>query len=468
MNRQVDYDADVLIIGGGPGGYVAAIRAAQLGGKVILVERDTVGGTCLNRGCIPTKALLHSTEYLNVPKEAAKAGIEIKYHSINLTKLAENKNNVVRQLVRGVEYLLKENRIEVIKGEGRFISANIVEIASPQGYVRKKAKSVIIATGSKTAALPVPGSHLVQVVNSDQALNPQKIPSSIVIIGGGAVGLEFAFIYRNLGAEVAVVEMMPRLLPQMDTEIVEILEKILTKRSIKVFTAAKMERIEESSKGKVNLALSSPRGSFNLAAEQVMTAVGRVPETSGLNLEEVGIKTGNSKITVNKYMETTVKGVYAIGDAVGGILLAHVASAEGIVAAENALGMKSEMDYKVVPSCIYTAPEMAGVGLTEQTARERGYRIKIGKFPFTALGKAVAIGSSDGQVKIIAEERTGEILGVHIIGERATDLIAEAALAMRLEATVEELTATIHAHPTMAEAISEAAHAAGNRAIHLP
>lgn len=459
---------DVLVIGGGPGGYVAAIRAAQLGASVILAEQDKLGGTCLNRGCIPTKALLHSCEYADMAEAAAQAGVKLRYEGIDLAKLMQYKNRVVEQLVGGVNYLVKKNKIQLIHGKGRLVDSQTVEIQTPAGIIRKKARNIIVATGSRAAKIPIPGSDHPAVINSDQALSMEKAPKKIVILGGGAVGVEFAFIYRNLGAEVVVVEMMPQILPQMDGEIAALLETAMQKKQIAIYKSAKIESIK-ALKGGLAVEVSTGQGVKTLEADQVLMAAGRSPNTEELNLAGVGIQTNRKGIVVDERMATNVKGVYAIGDvAAGGMLLAHSASAEGMVAAENAMGGASKMDYKVVPGCIFSNPEVAGAGLTEKEAREKGYRVKIGKFPFSALGKAVALGKTQGLSKIVTEEETGEILGVHMIGERATDIIAEAALAMRLEATVGELTATIHAHPTFAEGLFESAHAVHNRSIHLP
>jgi dihydrolipoamide dehydrogenase len=458
--------ADLLVVGGGPGGYVSAIRAAQLGAKVVLVEKDKLGGTCLNWGCIPIKTLLHSTEYVLAPRQAARGGIALEYSGLDLKKLINHKESVVEQLRRGIGHLINKNKIQLITGMGRFVDPHTIEIKMNRGSFHIKAKNIIIATGSKAAVLPIPGYNHPAVINSDKALNMQTVPKRIVIVGGGAVGVEFAFIYSNLNANVTIVEMMPRLLPQMDEEVVTILEKVMKQRGIKIITGAKVECLEEIAGG-VGVCLSTTDGESRLKAEQVLAVTGRVPETEGLNLKGVGIETEQGRILVNKSMETNLKGIYAIGDVIGGYLLAHSASAEGMVAAENALGAKKEVDYRGVPRCIYVSPEIAGVGMTEKEAIESGYQVKLGRFPFSALGKAVATGCTEGLAKIVVEEKYDEILGVHLIGDRATDMIGEAALAIRLEATVEGLTATIHAHPTFSEALFEAAHSVNNRAIHL-
>jgi len=458
--------ARVLVIGGGPGGYVAAIRAAQLGGKVTLVERDKLGGTCLNRGCIPTKALLKSTSFFATAKEAADMGVNLKVEGYDLAKIRERKNRVVTQLVNGVQFLVKKNQIQLIEGNAKFVGPGAVEITTKDGHALSyKDCKIIVATGSKPAKLTLPGCDNQKVITSDDALKLESIPEKIAVIGGGAVGIEFALIYRNMGAEVTLLEMLPQLMPQMDAETVSVLEKSMKNRGITIYTGTRVDRIEDVPNG-VALSIDSPSGSKKLEVGQVLVAVGRVANTEGLELDISGIKTERGKIVVNEFLETSMPGVYAIGDVIGGIQLAHVASAEGITAAENALGGRSPINYKVVPGCVYSIPEMAGVGLTEKQARDQGYKVKVGKFNFTGSGKAIAVGATVGLAKVIADEKYGEILGVHIIGERATDLIAEAALAMKLEATVDEVTSTIHAHPTMSETLLEAALAVHGRSIH--
>ena len=453
---------DVVIIGGGPGGYVAAIRSAQLGGKVVLVENDKLGGTCLNRGCIPTKSLLHSTGYINVVNEAKKYGIDMTFNGYDIKKIISNKEQIVEQLVQSINYLVIKNKIELINGFGRIKDRNTVEIETAKGVIEKKTKNIIIATGSKSSIIKVPGYDNPSVINSDGALNINKVPKSIAVVGGGAVGIELAFVYQNLGAKVTIIEMMPQLLPNMDEDAVQILEIMLKE----ILKDAKLESITEKSDQLLNVEVLQSNVKKVLLKEQVLMATGRVPFTEGLNLESVGVKTEKGKILVNELLETNVKGIYAIGDVTGGILLAHVASAEAMVAAENCFGLSTKIDYKVIPACIYTTPEVAGVGLTEKQAIEKGYDVKVGRFNLLNSGKAVAIGATEGMVKIVADKKYGEILGVHIVGNRATDIIAEACVAMKLEATVEELISTIHAHPTISETFYEAALAVFNRSIH--
>lgn len=459
--------ADVIVIGGGPGGYPAAIRAAQLGGKVVLIERDSLGGTCLNRGCIPTKALIKSTEFALAAEEAHEMGIELSYNGYNLDRLRERKNKVVAQLVMGIDFLVKKRKIELLKGHARFVNQNTVEVnlGGSQTVIRK-AKKIIIATGSKSSPLKMENADLPAFITSDDALELKSIPKKIVILGAGAIGIEFAFIYRNLGCDVAIA-VRSKILRKLDQDVVAVLDRVMKKRGIKVYNGAQLQKINKAAEG-VSLDFATADGTLTLEADQVLVALGRDPETEGLNLEAAGVKTEKGCIVVNKSMETNVPGIYAIGDVTGGLLLAHVATEEGIVAAENAMGHSALMDYRVVPSCIYGIPELATVGMTEEEAKEAGYQVKTGKFPFNFSGKALAVGAPDGLAKIVADEESGEILGVHIVGERATDLIAEAAIAMKMEATVEEIIATIHAHPTMAETLMEAASAVQNRAIHLP
>lgn len=456
----------IIIIGGGPGGYVAAIRAAKLGRKVILIEKDKLGGTCLNRGCVPTKALLHSTEYLNMNKEVSKYGIKVDIQNFRLEYFIENKNAVVYQLVKGVEKLIKRNKIEYFMGEGILLDKNTVRIKMTSGKVEEKnAKNIILATGSVCSKIPIPGYENDGVITSDDALKMEKIPKSIVIIGAGAVGIELSYIYSNLGAKVTIVEMMQNILPSVDIEISTELEKSLTSRGIILIKNAKVERINKESEH-LEVVINSQGKKDYIQCEQVLMAIGRLAYTEELNIEGIGIKTEKGKICVNNKMETNIKGIYAIGDVIGGIQLAHVASAEAVVAVDNCYGRNKIMDYKVVPSCLYTIPEVASVGLTEKQAIEKKYNVKIGRFNIAGNAKAVATGVAEGMVKIITDEKYGEILGVHIIGERATDVIAEAAIAIQLEATVDELISTIHAHPTMTEIIFEAANDVYGMAIH--
>ncbi len=438
---------DLVIVGGGPAGYVAAIRAAQLGGKVILVERDTLGGTCLNRGCIPTKALLHSVEVLETARSGQSYGVNVGEVSIDFTKMLSHKNAVINTLVTGVRYLMRSNAIEVIKGSGRVISPTEVEVDAGRQQAVRAAK-IILATGSVPAAVPIPGVDGSGVITSSEALQLAEVPRSLLIIGGGAIGLEFATIFAKLGAVVTIVEMLPRIIPTEDQELSLALNRVLERGGIKVLTGTQVSRIEDGAEGGKLISVVSREGEQQLAAELVLVAVGRQPDIEGLGLEGLAVKTERGSIAVSDRMETSIAGIYAAGDVIGGIQLAHVASAEGEVAVENALGKNSVIDYRVVPRCIYTMPEVAAVGLTESQARAAGLNLKVAKFPFTANPRALILGQPDGFVKILSDAGSGEIFGIHIFGPQATELIAEAALAIKMEATVSEIAATIHAHLT--------------------
>lgn len=455
----------IIVIGAGPGGYVAAIRAAQLGAEVTIIEKGEVGGTCLNVGCIPTKTLLASVEVLSSIKEAAKFGIDVGEAVPDLARMMARKDKVVGQLRKGIEYLLKNKKIILMKGSGKILEPGKVEIVKDDGSKEElSAAKIIIATGSESAKpslFPFDGE---KIITSKEALSLEKIPGSLLIVGAGAIGVEFGCIFSALGTKVTIVEMLPQVLPTEDAEIARELEKQLKRKRIKVYTGTKIEAVD-SQQSAVHSTLSSGE---TIETEKVLVAVGRKLNSAGLGLEEVGIKMERGRIVVNEKLETNVAGIYAIGDVVGGTLLAHKASSEGIVAAENASGQDSVMDYRAVPGCIFTMPEVASVGLSEQKAKEAGHEIKIGRFPFRALGKALAVGQVEGMIKIVAEAESDEILGIHIIGPHATDLIAEGVLAIKAEVTVEELGNAIHAHPTLAEGIMEAAHALHGKAIHLP
>lgn len=438
---------DVAIIGGGPGGYTAAIRTAQLGGEVVLVEKDELGGVCATRGCIPTKTLLKSALLLDRIKNAEQFGIQTT-HSVDFKSMVNRKDAVVKRVVKGTEYLMRKNGVEVTRGEGKIAGANEVEVDGRT----LKARSIIIATGSSPVVLPIPGGD--SAMTSDEALRLNAIPESIAIIGGGAIGCEFACLYSMLGAEVTVVERMTQILPSFDAELAIRLERIFRGRGIGVVTNAKVAGIKG---GRVMV------GDETIEAEAVLASVGRIANTADLGLEDAGIALDRSNIRVDARMETSVSGVYAVGDVIGGNLLAQVASAEGAVAAENAMGGHSVMDYRVVPICVFTDPEIAQVGITEQAAARNG--VKTGRFPFIANGMALATGEKEGFVKVFSSTR-GNILGVQIIGPHATELIHEGALAIQLNATIDELSELIHAHPTFSEALKEASLDVWGKAIN--
>ncbi len=457
----------VLVIGGGPGGYVAALRAAQLGAEVTLVENKALGGTCLNVGCVPTKVLLNTTELYQTILRGARIGLKAENVSVDWPALQKRRQQIVRRLVTGVGFLLRKANCQVITGTARLDGSNSVIVTDADGQTTKlTADRIIIATGSEPVQLPLPGLDLPEVIYSDAALSLPEVPNSLLIIGGGVIGVELASVYQTLGTKCIVVEMLPQILPTMDEELTEGIKNRLTSLGIEIYTSSQVLSCEPTAGG-VTAKVKTPDKELEFTVSNVLAAVGRRPATSGLGLEEAGIQMERARITVDEYMQTSVPGIYAVGDAVGGVMLAHVAFAEGVVAAENALGTRKSIDYKTVPSCIYTQPEAASVGLTKKQALEAGYKIKVGRFPLIANGKALIEGL-DGFIKVIANERYGEILGVHILGPHATELIAEAALALKLEATVEELTATIHPHPSVSEAMAEAALAVDKIALHIP
>lgn len=456
--------AQVVVIGAGPGGYVASIRAAQLGASVVLVEKDKVGGTCLNRGCIPTKCLLASTHVLDVIREAEDFGVEVKGVQPNFSRMMERKEQVVAQLRQGIRQLLKANKVKFVKGEATLVSPRKIRVAGDQGTEEIEADKIIISTGSVPVKPPIFDFAHDAVLTSDEALKLGEPPKSLLIVGAGVIGLEFACVFSSLGTKITVVEMMDQVLPTEEKTVATQMQRILDRRGIVFHIQTRVEGIKEYSSNGVTATLDNGE---EIIAEKMLVSIGRRPNTRNLGLEDLGIDmdpAGN--IIVNNKMETNVKGIYAIGDAVGGIMLAHVASAEGIVAAENAAGHEATLDYSAVPSCVYTTPEVSSVGLTVDKAQAIGKKVKLGKFPFAACGKALTIGEDTGFVQVVVEEETDLVLGAQIIGPHATDLIAEVALAVRWGLTVEQISTTIHAHPTLAESIMEAAEAACGRAIH--
>lgn len=461
------HEIDVVIIGGGPGGYVAAIKAAHLGLKVVLIEKDKLGGVCLNRGCIPTKALVSTAEMLNHLQRAEEFGIQVKDYSFDFPAIMKRKDLITRRLSLGVEQLMKANQVRVIRGEGQIIEPGTVEAHDAEGQKEIiKSKNIIIATGSKVMRLPIPGIDSEGVITSDEALSLSELPSKIIIIGGGVVGIEFAGIFKALGVEVTVVEMLPRILLPIDEEIARKLTQILKRKGVEILTDCKVKEIKKGNQN-LEVMVSTSEGEKRLETEKVLLAAGRVPDLGGIDVQRLGIELDGKAIKVDEKMKTNIPGIYAVGDVVGKIMLAHVASREGIVAVENIAGKKTLMDYKVVPNCVFSMPEIASVGLTEEEARKDNDNIKISKFPFMANGKALGMGETEGMVKIIADGDTLELLGVHILGPHASDLIAEGTLALSMEATAEEIVNTIHAHPTLAEAVAEAAEGVTGKPIHL-
>ncbi len=465
----MEHEVDVCVIGTGPGGYVAAIRGAQLGLKVAVVEREELGGVCLNRGCIPTKAMLRSADLLTTFMHSADFGILAENVRVDYAKVLARKDKVVKQLVGGVASLLESNGVQVIRGSGRLVERRKVLITGAN-EAAISAKNVIIATGSEPASLPIKGASGSGVIDSDGALELREVPQSMLVIGGGAVGAEWANIFGAFGSQVTLVEMLPTLLPLEDEDMGRALARSLSRRGITVHTDAKLEEISDGDDGKKVGTLTLKDGKQErVAADMVLIGVGRKPNTEGLGLDDVGVKTDRRGfVEIDDHLRTSVPNVYAIGDVSGKQLLAHLASHQGITAMETIAGQDKTMDYKAVPSCTFTHPEVATVGLSEREARDKGYDVRVGKFPLAASGRAMTYGDTDGLVKVVADAKYGELLGVHIIGPSASDMIPEAVLGIRLEATLEDITGTIHAHPTMAESVMEAAWAASGAALHLP
>lgn len=462
-------NTEIAVIGAGPAGYIAALRASQLGAKVVVIEKCELGGTCLNRGCIPTKALLKSTEIYEVVKNASRFGVSTNGVSIDFAKAVARKDSVVKKLVNGVNYLLESSSIGVIKGAATFISQNEVEITKTNGQKQRLvAEKFIITSGSVPAVLPIPGIDSDDVITSEEALEITEPPESMVIVGGGVIGVEFATIFASLGTKVTIIEMMHQLIPAIDTEVAEALELTLKEQGVAIYLNSRVETISDSGERKALEFINGEGNKTTITSDKVLVSVGRRADIEGLGLERAGVKTEQGSILVDEYMRTNVLNIYAAGDITGGILLAHVAFEEGRLAAENALGHNTKIDYKAIPNCIFTRPEIASVGLSEEEAKQGGHQLKIGRFPFKANGKAVAMNETEGFVKIIADARYGEILGVHIMGPHATDLISEGTLAIKLEATLDEIIHTIHAHPTLGEAMVESALDADNMAFHIP
>ncbi len=459
---------DVAIIGGGPGGYVAAIRGAQLGGRICVIEKEELGGTCLNWGCIPTKALIASTSVLRYIKEAQHYGIHIKGDvEADFPAIMERKNKVVATNVQGVKATFKSYHINLIKGNASFLAPHRLKVTLPDGSTEEiEAEKVIIATGSVPAIIPAFPIDGKKIISSDEAVTMKEVPKSILIIGAGAIGCEFAFILHELGCQVTMVEMLAHAVPLEDIDTSRTMDRELKKRKIKLYCGIKVQHVKEDADGMMLATLESGE---QIRAEKVLVSIGRVFNVKGLDLDNAKVAQGKrGEILVNEHMETNVPGVYAVGDVIGGIMLAHVASKEGIVAVENALGKNKKMDYRVVPATIFTNPEIGSVGLKEREAREQGYEIRIGMFPYRALGKSHAMGEIVGQAKIIADAKTDKILGVHIVGAHATDLVHEGAIAIQHGITAQQLGDTIHSHPTLSEVLMEAAHDVHQIAIDMP
>ena len=463
---------DVVIIGSGPGGYVSAIRCAQLGFKTAIIEKySTLGGTCLNVGCIPSKALLSSSHHYEELQHFADHGIEVSGKvKVNLTKMIERKQAVVDQTSGGVKFLMDKNKVTVFEGLGSFEDATHVKVTKADGSSEViEAKNIIIATGSKPSSLPFIKLDKERVITSTEALKLPEVPKHLVIIGGGVIGIELGQVYLRLGAEVSVVEFMDRIIPGMDAGLSKELTKVLKKQGMKFYTSHKVQSVERKGKAVTVKAENAKGEIITLEGDYSLVSVGRRPYTDGLNAEKAGVNfTERGQVEVNDHLQTNVPNIYAIGDVVRGAMLAHKAEEEGVLVAEILAGQKPHIDYNLIPGVVYTWPEVAAVGKTEEQLKADGVAYKAGSFPFKALGRARAGGDTDGFVKILADAKTDEVLGVHMIGARCADLIAEAVTAMEFRASAEDISRMSHAHPTFAEAIKEAALAAtDNRALHV-
>lgn len=454
---------DLAVIGAGPGGYVAALRAAQLGAQVVLIERDQVGGVCLNQGCIPSKALLRSVEVYRLAREGRRFGVTAPEVKLDWRAAQSRKRKVVKGLAGGVERLLERAGVELVRGEARFVSPDAVVVDDGE---RIEARYFIVATGSRPTRPPIPGLDLPGVLDSQQVLEIEELPESICIIGGGAIGAEFATLFASAGVQVTLIEMLPRLLPMLDHSLGQGLQWSLERRRVEVLTGARVTGIEATDGG-LQITVLMGEGRRQVQAEKVISAVGRRPNVEELELGTAGVHYDRSGIAVDERMRTSVPTIYAIGDvAQGRWQLAHVASHEGIVAAENICGRRVRMRYNAVPACIFSSPEVASVGLSEEEARKQGYDVRVGTFDLNGNGKALADGATEGFVKVVAEGEVGQVLGVHAIGPHVSELIMEGVMAIALEVTLEELAASIHPHPTVSEALAEAALAVEGWAIH--
>ncbi len=459
---------DIIILGSGPGGYVTAIRASQLGFKVAVVEKENLGGICLNWGCIPTKALLKSAQVFNYLKHASEYGLTISSFDKDFSAVINRSRSVAEAMSKGVQFLMKKNKIEVIDGLGKVKLGKKVEVTKADGSKSEiSANHIIIATGARSRELPNLPQDGKKIIGYRQAMTLAEQPKKMIVVGSGAIGVEFAYFYNSMGTEVTIVEYMPNIVPVEDEDISKQFERSLKKEGINIMTNASVERVDTSGTG-VKAFVKTAKGEEVLEADIVLSAVGIKSNIENIGLEDVGISVDKDKIQVDAYYQTNVSGYYAIGDVVPGQALAHVASAEGILCVEKLAGLHVEpIDYGNIPGCTYATPEIASVGLTEKAAREKGLDIKVGKFPFSASGKAKAAGTPDGFVKVIFDAKYGEWLGCHMIGAGVTDMIAEAVVARKLETTGHEILKAIHPHPTMSEAVMEAVADAYGEVIHL-
>ncbi len=458
---------DVIVIGTGPGGYVTAIRASQLGLKTAVIEKESLGGVCLNWGCIPTKALLKSAQVFNYLKHAEDYGLKVKEYDKDFDAVVNRSRNVAAGMSKGVQFLMKKNKIDILEGHGKLMAGKKVSVINNTKTEEYNAKHIIIATGSRSRALPSLPQDQKKVIGYREAMTLSKQPKKLIIVGSGAIGIEFAYFYNSMGTEVTIVEYLNRIVPVEDEEVSKQLEKNFKKSGIKIMTSTEVTGVNTSGKG-VKATVKTMKGEETLNADIVLSAVGIKSNIENLGLEDIGIAIDRDKIMVNDFYQTNLPGYYAIGDVTSGQALAHVASAEGILCVEKIAGRHVEpLDYGNIPGCTYCFPEVASVGLTEAQAKEKGYEIKVGKFPFSASGKAQAGGNSEGFVKVIFDAKYGEWLGCHMIGIGVTDMIAEVVLGRKLETTGHEVLKAVHPHPTMSEAVMEAVADAYDEVIHL-
>jgi dihydrolipoamide dehydrogenase len=461
-------DYDLIVIGSGPGGYVAAIRASQLGLKTAIVEKESLGGICLNWGCIPTKALLKSAQVFEYINHAADYGLKVSGGEVDFDSVIKRSRGVADGMSKGVAFLMKKNKIEVLMGTGKLKSKGTVEVKGNDGTTKDyTAKHIILATGGRSRELPNIKQDGVKVIGYRQAMVLPKQPKSMIVVGSGAIGIEFAYFYNALGTQVTVVEFMDNIVPLEDEEVSKTLLRSLKKQGVNIMTSSTVESVDSS--GDIcKVKVKTTAGVVDLEAEIVLSAVGISTNLEGIGLEENGVKTDKGKVLVDDFYKTNIEGIYAIGDIVKGQALAHVASAEGIICVEKISGLNPEpLNYNNIPGCTYCSPEIASVGYTEKAAKEAGYEIKVGKFPYSASGKAAAAGAKDGFVKLIFDAKYGEFLGAHMIGYNVTEMIAEVVTARKLEATGHEIIKSVHPHPTMSEAVMEAAAEAYGECIHL-
>jgi dihydrolipoamide dehydrogenase len=459
---------DLIVIGSGPGGYVAAIRASQLGMKVGVVEKAELGGICLNWGCIPTKALLKSASVFEYIKHAKDYGIEVKDAKADLPGMVKRSRDVANGMSKGVQFLFKKNKIDQIAGHGKLKKGSKVEVTDASGKKTDyEAKHIIVATGGRSRELPNLKIDGKKIVGYREAMVLEEQPKRLLVVGSGAIGVEFAYFYNSIGTEVTIVEFLPRIVPVEDEEVSKALDRAFKKAGMKIYTNSEVTKVDTTGKACV-ASVKTPDGEIKIEADVVLSAVGIATNLEGIGLEDVGVKTDKGKVIVDDFYKTNVSGVYAIGDIVKGPALAHVASAEGIICVEKITGHNPQpLNYNNIPGCTYCTPEIASVGFTEEAAKKAGYEIKVGKFPFTASGKAKAGGNADGFVKVIFDAKYGEWLGAHFIGANVTEMIAEVVVARNLETTGHEIVKSVHPHPTMSEAIMEAAAAAYGEVIHI-